>query len=257
MSKPLERFLSRNDIIPASDLPLAHTTRAYHMNKLLSARKIDPRACEVFGGEKLSYFFYGRPGYKFRPSEGESKCWELPSVILMNYDSIVPHRAFPFDTGAFETYPSFISMMDMLDYEVQPSMHVCQKIVGAFFVDSTRYFKMKPRSEDSFVDNYQLGPLDAEIRALHSLAIATDKNIDDRRLTIEIQTTEPVLLEASSVRAIIVPEEYTVDDGFMEVADSYKADVFGYDTFPLNQQHYYSAIYNIVYELLRKEALVR
>ena len=55
----LERFLQRNQITKARPLPLVHTTESYYLKKIVDTGAIKAQPCNVFTGEKLSYFFVG------------------------------------------------------------------------------------------------------------------------------------------------------------------------------------------------------
>ena len=80
----------------------------------MSTGRIEPSACKFFAGEKLSYFFVGRPAFK-RSIDREPDYWELPICFIVDYRSIRRKRVFPFDLGAFKNgdYPSFISIMEL------------------------------------------------------------------------------------------------------------------------------------------------
>src|ERR1044071_6887776 len=45
-------------------LPLVHTTDLYHFRDIRNSAELQPSDCEVYEGEKLLYFFYGRPSYR-------------------------------------------------------------------------------------------------------------------------------------------------------------------------------------------------
>jgi len=114
---PLDRFLQRNSIKPAASLPLVHSAAAYTIRRIIQSKKIIAKTeCNVFKGEKLNYFFVGRPAYK-REYEVEGDYWELPACVILDYRSVSVKRIYPFDTGAFDMYPEFIRIMDRSDFE--------------------------------------------------------------------------------------------------------------------------------------------
>src|SRR5689334_7650680 len=99
---PLDRFLQRNSIKPSQGLPLVHSSAAYTIRRILQNKEIVARQeCKVFRGEKLNYFFVGRPAYK-KEYEVEGDYWELPACVILDYSSVPIKRIYPFDTGAFD-----------------------------------------------------------------------------------------------------------------------------------------------------------
>jgi len=49
-------------------LPLVHSTDSYVFEDILADKATTPQNCDVFIGEALTYFFYGKPA--FRPNLG-------------------------------------------------------------------------------------------------------------------------------------------------------------------------------------------
>ena len=257
MTSAIIEFLSKNSIPSSSHLPLVHTTPAYYLPKILKEKVIDPRPCDTFIGEDLAYFFYGRPAYKFGESQQDAKYWELPALVIIDYDQVSPKRTFPFDSGAFKKYPNFISMMDRDEFDAATVIDAAPKIVGSFFVDATRYFKMMPRSAQGFNNQFAIDALDVEIKALQELALSFTNKIDDRRMSIELQSSESVKLVEKKVLAVIMPEEYGYSSKLMEWIKALGAQPIFYPVWPLRQEMYYAAIYSLVFEFYRSKNLVR
>ena len=80
----LFEFLQKNQIEKASTLPAVHSTEAYFIKKFIKSNHIDPQPCKFFRGEKLSYFFVGRPAFK-RSFDYEPDYWELPMCFVVEY----------------------------------------------------------------------------------------------------------------------------------------------------------------------------
>jgi hypothetical protein len=259
MANALERFLQKNTVGLSIDMPLFHTTRAYHAKKILKEGAIEPQNCQVFLGEKLSYLFYGRPSYKFSDDALIAKYWQLPTVFIFDSDVCNVERVFPFDTGAFENkmYPKFFGMMPRDEYELKGIADYPQKIVSAFFVDAERYFKLKPRKEDDFVSTFSLTVTDEEVRALYDLIGSSDNRLDDRRFAIEVQTRDRLDISLGNCRAIIMPEEYLESEEIIKKCSDFKIEIMSYPSYPLKQEMYYYAIYNAVFELYRDWGIVR
>jgi hypothetical protein len=80
-------FLSRNNITLGGVLPLVHSTRAYHLKGIVGSNKIIAAPCDVFRPETLSYFFVGRPAYKYRdaPKPSIGICHVVSFLILHQF----------------------------------------------------------------------------------------------------------------------------------------------------------------------------
>ena len=171
-------FLQKNQIEKGNLLPAVHSTEAYFIKKFMKTGRIEPQSCKFFGGEKLSYFFLGRPAFK-RTYDGEPDYWELPMCFIVQYEAIRRKRMFPFDTGAFKSglYPEFISMMEVEEFEVQSDSEAAEKIVGTFFGTNRNYFLLKSRAKGDFEARFDVGILEEEIRALYKLVTLKDSKL--------------------------------------------------------------------------------
>ncbi|MBB3860801.1 hypothetical protein GGQ88_002070 [Novosphingobium hassiacum] len=259
MPNALERFLSRNTVEQAAEMPVFHTTRAYYAKKILIEGAIKPRRCEVFRGEDLTYLFYGRPSYKMPEDMAIAKYWQLPSVFIFESDVVDYKRIFPFDTGAFKggLYPQFFGMMPLSEYELNGNQDYPRKIVSAFFATTEKFFKLKPRKLNEFEEEFEVTATDEEIKALYDLIEHNDGKVDDRRFSIELQTENEVLMSSGKCKAIIIPEEYLENTELIEKVESQGIEVMSYPSLPLKQEMYYYAIYNVVYELYKGWGLAR
>lgn len=259
MDGALARFLAKNSIASSVSMPAVHTTKAYHAKKIIQGGLIKPQPCDVFKDDTLTYLFYGRPSYKRIGESQIAKYWELPSLFVMDYDTITAKRVYPFDTGAFanKRYPEFINMMDLEDFEVTSSLTAPQRLVASFFVDTNRYFRLQPRDQRDFNLRYEITATDEEVQALYELILAYTDKIDDRRFAIEIQTEATLKLSDCGLMAIIIPEEYCESDELIETAEKYGADILPYPTYSLKQEMYYHAIYNTLFEYYKIKGLVR
>lgn len=249
MPGALEKFLQKNTIKPAKSLPLVHTTSAYRLVQILESQQITPTICDVFEGEKLNYFFVGRPAYKKEPGR-ECEIWELPTCVILDYASVPKKRVFPFDSGAFKArlFPDFIQMMNLDSFEVSNISDACERLIGAFFVTPHNYFKLNPRSQKSFERMFDIGILDAEVKALYKLILFKTGVYDDRRFAIEVQCDSAVALNKKNILAVVFPEEYCESDTFMDYIEKTGAEAIPYQSFPVKAEFYYYAIYDKIFE---------
>lgn len=184
----LHRFLQRNQITQARPLPLVHTTESYYLKRIVDAGVIKTQPCNVFVGEKLSYFFVGRAAYK-RDLMQEAEYWELPTCLVFSFFLENVKRLFPFNSGAFvaKRYPNYINMMDLSDFEITGDLKAPHKIIGTFFTSARNYYRLSARPREQFETMFDVDVLDEEMKALHKLIQHKDQKFDDRRFAIEVQ----------------------------------------------------------------------
>lgn len=254
---PLDRFLQRNSIKTAQGLPLVHSATAYTVRKIVETKQIVSREeCKVFAGEKINYFFVGRPAYK-KQYEIEGDYWELPACVILEYGSIPIKRIFPFDTGAFDLYPDFIKIMERSSFEATNTSQAIERLIGSFFISPSAYFKLRPRSSSDFERRFNIGVLDEEIKALYKLILSKSGKYDDRRFSIEVQS-DPIIALTNNVLAVVFPEEYCESKEYMKwVTSDLNATAVPYQTFPLKKEFYYYAMYEAVLKFYQDRGMVK
>jgi hypothetical protein len=260
-NSPFGQFLMKNSVFDGGELPLVHSTQAYHLRSLQSNGTLVASECDVFVGEKLNYFFVGRPAYKNATEESESAYWEFPCCFIFEFHAIGDvRRIFPFDSGAFNRnlYPSYMRMMKSEAFEVASVANAPGRIIGAFFGTPSRYFEMKPVGEDAFNADHLLKPMDMEVRAILRLSFErSSSNFDDRRLTIEVQSGSDVDLTVSQPLAVIAPSEFYEDATFRShVENVWKAMPISYPISSLNVTTAYGQIYDKVREFYKGRGLL-
>lgn len=255
MASNFQDFIARNSVQPTEAMPLVHTTASYRLDGIRTENALRPQPCDVFQ-TPLSYFFVGRPAYKVHPGEGEAEEWELPCCFVFEYEAVQkPERIFPFDSGAFtrRLMPHYVSMMPRDNFEVAATPSAPLKIIGAYFGDRQAYLKGRSKETSTFQSEFALGVFDAEIKAVHRLALEKhNPKVDDRRLSVEIQTAEDIDLLVTRAIAVVAPMPYFDDSAFRKhVVDVWKAEPIGYEVSALSSAAYYSAIYERIAELYK------
>lgn len=253
MSSRLQSFLENITAVNGKKLPIIHSTPSFFLRSIKEQNKILTSECDVFRGERLNYFFVGRPSYKSKTKDvGETPVWMLPACFIFEFN-ILPSikRIFPFDSGAFfnKLYPDYITKhMIMEDFEIKNDIDSApQKIIGAFFGDNLNYFNLKVKSETDFGLEHSLNQLEFEIKALHRLAIQPGNSImDDRRLCIEVQSECDIDLSISKPLAVIAPDTFFQEVSFRQYIDNLGAEAIDYSLLPLNIENYYGSIYEKV-----------
>jgi hypothetical protein len=242
-----KEFLKRNSIVPSGTLPLVHTTAAYRLDSILESGSIIPTQCDVFR-TPLTYFFVGRPAYKLHGSDAEAEYWELPACFIFEYSLVPsPEKVFPFDSGAFHQgrMPSYINMMDRDQFDVHSVPEAPTKIIGAYFPNLASYMKGKAKDTVGFQNEFTLGVFEAEAKAVHRLSLEKNNtHVDDRRLSVEIATSETFELSKNKPLAVVAPDEYFADPNFLsKVSGEWGAMPIAYPISSLSVDHYYASIY--------------
>jgi hypothetical protein len=186
----LSEFLSRQNLPGALNLPWVHSASASKLFKIIEDEKLIAMSCNVFRGEKLCYFFVGRPAYKFN-SEGAPSAWQLPVAFVLRFQSPPPiKRAFPFDSGAFvkNFMPDYISLFDLERYNIGTDPQLIGRLISLYFKTPQRYVQRKAVGEEELKEEHSLDMRHAEIQALGRLfREGSTSNLDDRAAAIEIQ----------------------------------------------------------------------
>lgn len=256
MAHGFRDFLARNSVRSTTGLPLVHTTQAYFLRSILKQDAIVPQWCDVFRKD-VSYFFVGRPAFKVRGGESEASEWELPCCFILQYDAVLkPTRVFPFDSGAFAggRMPNYLRMMNINEFDVAALADGPTRIIGAYFADIRSYFRGRAKGTEDFQREFSPGVFDAEIKAIHRLALDTNNaKLDDRRLSVELQTDASIELTVHAPLAVIAPLPYFEDESFRQhVVNNWNAQPISYRVSSLSVSSYYSQIYERVEKLYEK-----
>ncbi|WP_213736230.1 hypothetical protein [Bradyrhizobium sp. dw_411] len=240
----LSQFLQRNRITKAKPLPLVHTTESYYLKKIINSGQLTTQRCNVFAGERLSYFFVGRAAYK-RDLEQEAEYWELPTCLVFSFFTEGAKRIFPFDSGAFaaKRYPNYINMMELNDFETSSDVEAPHKIIGTFFNSARSYYRLASRPKEQFEAMFDVDVLDEEMKALHKLIQHKDKRFDDRRFAIEVQFNADIDLTNRKPILAIFPETYLSNEEYIAKISALGAEILTYPVYPLRKEFYYHSIY--------------
>ncbi|MFW2542296.1 hypothetical protein ACN2XU_06615 [Primorskyibacter sp. 2E107] len=260
MSK-LDDFLNKNNIIPSEELPAVHTTQAFNLQEIIDTAELTPRPCNVFKGEDLLYYFYGKPSYKPYTSLAQSRPFEMPVCFMVPLSALSPiKRIYPFDSGAFvgNRHPDYISKMKIGNFEATPSLNNPRKIVGALFTSVEKFFSLDGKNENDFKNEFHLGILDAEMTALNILA--NDKSlstIDDRRFAVEIQIDHAQPLNSKTVDAVVLPEQYLEDTTVVSfVTETLQAVPITYTVFSASSSDHTPLIYSKILEYYKDQGTI-
>lgn len=276
-------FLSGHAPCPPP-LPLVHSTDFAGFREILRSGKLAPAQCKVFH-EDLLYFFYGRPAYRVSTDVvGGLQDAYMPICIIMEPEiAISVSRIFPFDSGAFQSklFKRFIPTKFSIDnYQLGTQLDLPQQVVSAFFGNNDKYMSGK-------VQMAQVPPLELEVSHYYKLISDTSVSFDDeepfpddRRYSIEVQSTDevplrefsvnkkkrlsrkknnlPPLIVGHKVRAVIVPRDFVRDPSIRGmVTNTWKARLLPYNwANHQNPMMVHGAVWQVATEYLRTARLL-
>lgn len=223
-------------------LPLVHTCDAFSFRDILDKKELTPAPCDVFSGESLVYFFYGRPAY--RPSRTDKATGQLafmPVSIVLDPEAITdPKRIAPFDTGAFSAglFKEHVHpKMSFDEFLLEASMDMPARLVSKFFESNTCYFHGKPAL-------IKISPTEFEAKSYKSLIENLGSAAyDDRASAIEVQAGCSVTLTNKNVLAVVIPGEFMDDPKYQDVLlHEWRANIRTYSVQRRNPNEYMSQI---------------
>ncbi len=235
-----------------SKLPLCHTCQGYDFRNIMEEGNLKPQLCEVFEGDLLIYFFYGRPAYRVSGNQNATSIKAfMPVVIVLKPEAIErPKRIAPFDTGAYHRglFSQYMHPeMTCDDFLLDPSMDMPPRLVSKFLSTNIEYFRGTPRV------NISIPPLEFEAECYYNLICS--KQIaphDDRSSTVEIQIDSCIQLKGN-VLLIVSPyiflDQQEVKDAIKEWGAQYR----GYSITRTPPNQYTALIYSEVEEFLLAE----
>lgn len=185
-------------------LPLVHNTDAFSFVNALEDGALVPKDCDVFKGEPLLYFFYGRPSYRVNSKEPPTSLDHyLPVCILFKNEKVTPvKRIFPFDSGGFKSdfyKDAFHRDMTLADFGLEPDPATPGRVISLFFGSAEAYLDARPLSSVT-VDRAEL-----EAISYHALISQRLSNSADNRVSgIEIQFEGPIKFDGN-VEAVVLP----------------------------------------------------
>jgi hypothetical protein len=254
----LKEFLSRQNLPGALNLPWVHSASASRLFKIVEDEKLVAMNCTVFRGEKLCYFFVGRPAYKFN-SEGVPSAWQLPVAFVLRFQSPPPiKRAFPFDSGAFmkNRMPDYISMFDLDGFDLAGDPQLVGRLVSLYFKTPERYVQRRAVGEEELKADNSFDMRHAELQALGRLfREGSTSNLDDRAAAVEIQVAQDVPLRREDLLGVVIPEEYARTPGVMKSLKALTKYVETYDLYPVSTNHHFALIYDRVNAIYKRSGI--
>ena len=251
----LRDFLSRQNLPGALTLPWIHSASAHRLMKIIEDEKLLAMPCNVFRGDKLCYFFVGRPAYKFN-SDTVPSAWQLPVAFVVRFHKPPPiKRAFPFDSGAFRKglTPDYITMFDLDGYNLGNNTELIGRLISLYFKTPERYVRRRAVGEEELKEENAFDMRHAELQALGRLfREGSTSNFDDRAAAIEIQVEQDIPLAQDNLLGAVIPEEYARTPGVMQSLKQLTGHVETYDLMPVSTNHHFGLIYDRVNTIYKR-----
>lgn len=240
------QWVDRQDPGDQSDLPLTHTTKAYHAEGIIKSKEVVPRICKVFH-EALAYFFYGRPAYRVSTDkliQYEAAC---PYCLIFSPQLIKrAKRIFPFDTGAYEArlYKHvLIDEMQLEDFSLERQSDRISKLINTIFSNRVEYFdsnRAAMSDPEEVSDAWEMAA-----RAYLKLIQSPGRNEpDDRICSIEVIFSDPVPF-ANNLLAVVVPHTHWKDGSgapWLQDLQNDGVDIVPYTFIPGRHPEYYQTM---------------
>ncbi|MCK1658536.1 hypothetical protein [Bradyrhizobium sp. 151] len=187
-------------------LPVYHTCDGFEARTYIERGAIQTTdVCEVFK-EQITYFFYGRPAFKYSVEDGATTDLAVyPVCFVMNLEKMDPlTRIFPFDTGAMHhklLRRYFHRKNTVLDFELEPDASRIKDVVFHFFGDVKNYINPTRAVREYAVEDFESVSyskmIDSHVRT----------EADERRVTIELHAGPIVAIAKPSLQGIILPTQ--------------------------------------------------
>lgn len=238
-------------------LPLVHTTDVYSLTNVLEDGRLEPRQCDVFKGEPLLYFFYGRPSYRANASEAATALDHyLPVCLLFQNAAVAPiKRIFPFDSGGFHKAlyaDAFHKDMRLDDFGLEPDVETPGRVISLFFETADAY--LHARSAPSVA----LDPSELEAKGYQALISQRLSNTMDNRVSgIELQFEGPIKIDGT-VHAVVLPDTLYSSPLIQEKLDSLRIEPLLYSQVERQRpSEYVTRIFDLCFEYYRRSGLMK
>ncbi len=243
-------FKDCNDL---KDLPVTHKQDWYTAKATLREGKIKPSPCDVFKGNDLIYYFYGKSSYFVANNIGSrGDNLYFPVCYIFDIESIEIEKVFPFDSGAFanKKFGGFLhGKMDINDFAIKPTTSQIKGFIKTFFNNNDNYYKGKSKCDpEKYVDN------DIATAYINIINNKGEESYDERSSSIEILSKTELDLN-KHLRAIILPFDLVSSCKQIKELEANGVDIITYHTFGGNPGSYNAVIRHLFYDYLLKHKL--
>jgi hypothetical protein len=208
-------------------LSLIHSTDLLRFKQIRKTKRLKVQPCDVYRGQNLLYFFYGRPAYRPHAKEKTLSARAYAPVCLV-FNKVLAEQAIrilPFDSGAFHlrvTHPPMHPEMSLGEFELAINANAPMKLIKVFFGTETNYFDERPIPTEYPYDNFQVDSFYRLIR------LGDNREADDRISAIEIQFNKDIVLK-NKIEAVVLPGPYLDRPGVAKQIEGWGAIALPYD----------------------------
>lgn len=212
-------------------MPLMHTTDALSFEGVTATRNLETKECEFYK-EPLLYFFYGRPAYRpnFKIQPTSLSLFRPVSIILKPHAVNSISRVVPLDTGALHRglyVRQLAGMVRPEAFEIEGGLLGAARLVRAVFGSNKDYYLGRPQPAPSRIASNPIAEAFFSI-----ISDSGQSEVDDRRSTIEIQSSQNMRLDSNNVEAIAIPEVFLDDSNLRNILLSeWQCKIIRYDIY--------------------------
>lgn len=256
----VSEFVDKQNVGSVGRLPWFHSTSGMNLFEILNERKLTAMPCTVFKGDKLTYFFVGRPAFKYHV-DGDPPEWMLPLVFVFEFKKPpMIKRVYPFDSGAFSAkrMPDYIQTFSRERFLLGTSLKTVDKLISYYFEDEKSYIVREPNSEKQLKRKHAIDMRHAEVMALARLYNEnTSTDLDDRAATVELQVDHDIALDDGNVIGVIVCQEWLRTPEVERKLARITKNIITYSLYPNTMQGYFGVINEKVMGLYQSLGRIR
>jgi hypothetical protein len=238
-------------------LPLVHTTDVYRLRNVLEDERLEPRECDVYKGEPLLYFFYGRPSYRVNAKEGATALDHyLPVCLLFRNTAVTPiKRIFPFDSGGFHEAlykDAFHKDMKLDDFGLEPDKDTPGRVISLFFETADAYLRARA------APSVNLDASELEAKSYMALIGQRLSNTMDNRVSgIELQFEGPLEI-SGAIDAVILPDTLYSSPFIESKLTALKIEALPYPQIDRQRpSEYVTKIFDLCFEYYQRSGLIK
>jgi hypothetical protein len=191
-------------------LPICHVTTPGGFNQIIQDMKLiaqeEPDEENIYGKEKLLYFFYGKACYIFKGGALPTFLTNSPSAMIFELETIQSkiHRMLPFDSGGFKRYKIAAGFRREAFTVNSPNTDTIRKYIKLMYGSNENYLNWRatfqPDDETRYCGVFE------EIVRIHKSAEDGKAEYGEQGVTIELQFRENAIQLTPKI--IVVPFSY-------------------------------------------------
>jgi hypothetical protein len=239
------------------NMPFVHATGWHRLDPILASGNLGVFHCPVFK-ENLCYLFYGRLAFRLEPNDSiPDQISQAPIILVFKPTSMpVIRRVLPFDSGGYiSMFRQAMPVENNLDELNLSDIDHADALLDLYWKSREAYFFFDYASglfpEAQFQSNFATANYFSLLQKRN-----VDKNVDDRRGSIELSADQPVPVTSETLVGIIVPFNSLRNKRLVELAKNGVA-VKGYPYFGESAIELTTLLRHEVYKLFCEMQLLK